>query len=70
MINFKSAGTNFTRKEYNSPRDALKALEQSKSRVTEMMTQARHHSMNSFKQAVGKVIKEDYIVSSQPRVRV
>ena len=69
-INFQSGGMAFTRKEYNSPKDALKALEVSKSRVAEVMEQARAHSLNQFKNAVGKVIKEDHLISTMPPIRV
>lgn len=69
-INFHNKGMAFTRKEYNSPKDAIMALEVSKSRVTEMMNQARAQHMNQFKNAVGKVIKEDHLVSTMPRIRV
>ena len=69
-INFSSGGMAFTRKEYNSPKDALKALEVSKNRVAEMMEEARTNHLSQFKDAVGKVIKEDHLVSTMPRVRV
>ena len=69
-INFNKGGMAFTRKEYNSPKDAIKALELSKTRVADMMSQARNNHLNVFKDAVGKVIKEDHLVSTMPRIRV
>ena len=69
-INFNKGGMAFTRKEYNSPSDAIKALEMSKSRVHEMMSQARNNHLHVFKDAVGKVIKEDHLVSTMPPIRV
>ena len=69
-INFHNKGMAFTRKEFNSPKDAMKALEVSKSRVTDMMNQARQQHMNQFKSTIGKVIKEDHLVSAMPPIRV
>jgi len=58
------------RKEFSSKNDALKALEISKSRVTEIMQKARDMHFNSFKKSVGKTIKEDQMVSAMPRIRI
>ena len=69
-IDFSSHSMNCGRKEFVSKREALKALEKSKTRVTEMIQQARSMQLNSFKQSVGKIIKEDHIVASMPRIRI
>ena len=69
-INFHRGGMAFTRKEFNSPMEAIKALEMSKSRVAELMQQARSNSLNQFKGAVGKVVREDHLVSTMPKIRV
>jgi len=58
------------RKEFSSKVDAMKALEISKTRVTEIMMQARNMHLNSFKKSVGKTIKEDHIVAAMPRIRI
>ena len=46
------------------------ALEQSKSRVTEIMQKARDMHLNKFKNSVGRTIKEDHLVSVMPRIRI
>ena len=61
---------NCGRKEFQSKADALKALEISKTRVSELMDQARTVHMNSFKKSVGKIIKEDHIVATMPKIRI
>ena len=58
------------RKEFGSKNDALKALEVSKSKVTEIMHKARNMSLNQFKKSVGRQVKEDHIVASMPRIRI
>lgn len=58
------------RKEFSSKTDAIRALEQSKSRVSELIHKARSQHVQHFKNAVGKVIKEDHLVSSMPRIRI
>ena len=35
-----------------------------------MMHQARQQHVNHFKTAVGKVIREDHMVSTMPRIRI
>lgn len=57
-------------KEFGSKNDALKALELSKTRVTEIMKQARSMHLTSFKKSFGKIIKEDTIVAAMPRIRI
>ena len=58
------------RKEFATPRDAIRALHESKIKVTEMMHQARQQHVSQFKTAVGKVIKDDHMVSTMPRIRI
>ena len=58
------------RKEFANKTDALKALEASKSRVTEIMSRARNMQLNSFKKSVGKTIKEDHVIAAMPRIRI
>ena len=58
------------RKEFTSKDEALKALEQSKTRVSEIMQQARSMHLNQFKRSVGKTVKEDAILASMPRIRI
>ena len=45
-IDFTSGGMNCGRKEFSSKADALKALEVSKTRVSELMQQARNMHLN------------------------
>ena len=58
------------RKEFGSKNEAIRALEQSKTRVTEMMAHARNASLNQFRKSVGKTVKEDHIIASMPRIRI
>ena len=58
------------RKEFQSKKDAMKALELSKSKVSEIMQREREHCFNTFKKSVGKTIKEDHLVSTMPRIRI
>ena len=69
-INFRQGGVSVGGKEYITKNDALKALEQSKTRVSEIMQQARSMHLNSFKKSFGKIIKEDAIVAAMPRIRI
>ena len=69
-IDFRSGGISVGHKEFGSKNDALKALEQSKTRVSEIMQQARSMHLNSFKKSFGKIIKEDTIVAAMPRIRI
>ena len=69
-IDFRSGGISVGHKEFGSKNDALKALEQSKARVGEIMQQARSMHLNSFKRSFGKIIKEDTIVAAMPRIRI
>ena len=70
-IDFRhSGGVSVGGKEFVSKSDALKALEQSKTRVSEIMQQARSMHLNSFKKSFGKIIKEDTIVAAMPRIRI
>lgn len=69
-IDFSRGGVCCGRKEFSSKDEAMRALENSKTRVTEMMMLARNMHMNSFKRSVGKTIKEDAIVASMPRIRI
>ena len=61
---------NCGRKEFSSKADALKALEISKTRVSELMQQARSKHLNQFKKSVGKTIKEDHTVAAMPCIRI
>ncbi len=58
------------RKEFGSKVEAMRALQASKSKVTEMMHQARNMHLNQFKKSVGKTVKEDHIIAAMPRIRV
>lgn len=58
------------RKEFQSKTDALKALELSKSKITEIMQKEKEQCFNSFKKSVGRTIKEDHLVSTMPRIRI
>lgn len=69
-IDFTSGGMNCGRKEFSSKADALKALEISKTRVSDLMQQARSIHLNQFKKSVGKTIKEDHIIAAMPRIRI
>lgn len=69
-IDFRSSGVTVGQQGFISKTDALKALEQSKTRVSEIMQQARSMHMNSFKKSFGKIIKEDTIVAAMPRIRI
>ena len=69
-IDFTSGGMSCGRKEFSSKTDAMKALEQSKTRVSEIIDQARSQHLNSFKRSVGRTIKEDHIVAAMPRIRI
>ena len=69
-IDFTSGGMNCGRKEFSSKADALKALEVSKTRVSELMQQARNMHLNQFKKSVGKTIKEDHNIAAMPRIRI
>ena len=69
-IDFRSGGISLGNKEFGSKNEALKALEQSKTRVSEIMQQARSMHLNSFKKSFGKTIKEDTIVAAMPRIRI
>ena len=69
-IDFRSKNISMGRKEFTSKGEALQALEQSKSRVTEIMQKARDMHLNKFKSSVGKTIKEDHLVSVMPRIRI
>ena len=61
---------NCGRKEFQNKAEALRALEFSKSRVSEMMSQARTSHLNEFKKSVGKTIKEDHNVAIMPKIRI
>ena len=69
-IDFSRGGMSCGRKEFTSKDEALKALEQSKTRVSEIMQQARSMHLNQFKRSVGKTVKEDAILASMPRIRI
>ena len=69
-IDFTRGGMNCGRKEFSSKADALKALEVSKTRVSELMNQARSIHLNQFKKSVGRQIKEDHQVAAMPRIRI
>lgn len=58
------------RKEFTSKTDALRALELSKTKVSEMLQKDRQQCFNSFKKSVGKTVKEDHLVSTMPRIRI
>ena len=69
-IDFTRSGISCGRKEFLSKDEAMKALEQSKTRVTEIMQQARTMQLNKFKGSVGKTIKEDAMLACMPRIRI
>ena len=58
------------RKEFSSKDEALRALENSKTRVSEIMSQARSMHLNQFKRSVGKTVKEDALLASMPKIRI
>lgn len=57
-------------KEFSCKNEATRALEQSKTRVSEIMQQARSMHLSSFKKSFGKIIKEDTILAAMPRIRI
>ena len=61
---------NCGRKEFQSKAEALRALELSKNRVSELMSQARTAHLNEFSKSVGKTIREDHNVATMPKIRI
>jgi hypothetical protein len=69
-VNFRWAGIHCNKMDYSSPNAAAQALEQSKSRISDLLQEARNTQVHSFKQAMGQLIHEDTMVSNMPRIRI
>lgn len=69
-IDFTRSGISCGRKEFVSKDEAIKALELSKTRVSEIMQQARSIHVNQFKLSVGRTVRDDALIASMPRIRI
>lgn len=57
-------------KTFDSPKHAMEKLEQSKQRISELLSQARHTQVGHFKSSLYEVCETDYKVANMPRIRV
>lgn len=55
-VDFTWAGIHCSKKDYSSPSSAAIALEQSKARISDLLTEARSTQVHSFKRAMGQLV--------------